>query len=118
MFQGVTVPWSHSFDTRCHELYRISRPHNVAQYVFSLSSSSKILNVDVVFLNGVEGFRVWGLGLQLMIEILHCLKDPKLWELWYIIMGSAGFIPSTVIPPSTHGPPQGTLRQNNLRGVY
>ena len=36
--------------------------------------------------------------LLLMIEILHCLKDPKLWELWYIpyYVGSAGFISSTV----------------------
>ena len=26
-----------------------------------------------------------------MIEILHELKDPKLWEFWYIlIMGNAG----------------------------
>ena len=33
-----------------------------------------------------------------MIEILRYLKDPKLWELWYIsyYMGNAGFIPSTV----------------------
>ena len=33
----------------------------------------------------------------LMIYILHDLKDPKLWELWYIpCMGHAGFISSTV----------------------
>ena len=24
------------------------------------------------------------LGLLLIVEILHYLKDPKLWELWYI----------------------------------
>ena len=33
--------------------------------------------------------------LGLMIYILHYLKDPKLWELWYsivLITGSAGFI--------------------------
>ena len=60
----------------------------------------------------------------MIIEILHCLKDPKLWELWYVpyyddinpavplgtlsygnygiflIMGNAGFIPSTVVPES------------------
>ena len=31
--------------------------------------------------------------LLLMIKFLHYLKDPKLWELWYIflIMGNAGF---------------------------
>ena len=29
---------------------------------------------------GVQGFRV----LRLMIQILDYLKDPKLWELWYI----------------------------------
>ena len=32
-----------------------------------------------------------------MIEILHDLKDPKVWEVWYIIMGNAGFISSTVV---------------------
>ena len=35
----------------------------------------------------------------MMISILHYyLKDPKLWELWYIpyIMGHAGFISSTL----------------------
>ena len=26
-------------------------------------------------------------GLLLMISILHDLKDPKLWELWYIPEG-------------------------------
>ena len=26
----------------------------------------------------------WGLALLLMIEILHDLKYPKLWELWYL----------------------------------
>ena len=33
-----------------------------------------------------------------MDKILHDLKDSKLWELWYIflIMGNAGFCPSTV----------------------
>ena len=32
-----------------------------------------------------------------MIEVLHYLKDPKLWELWYIPnMGKAGFKSSTV----------------------
>ena len=37
----------------------------------------------------------------LMIKILHYLKDPKLWELWYIflILGYAGFISSTVGGP-------------------
>ena len=30
--------------------------------------------------------------IRLMIEILHYLKDPELWELWYIpYMGNAGF---------------------------
>ena len=35
-------------------------------------------------------FRVYGLVLalldliRLMVKILHDLKDPKLWELWYI----------------------------------
>ena len=35
-----------------------------------------------------------------MIEILHYLEDPKLWELGYIflIMGHAGFISSTLSP--------------------
>ena len=34
-----------------------------------------------------------------MIEILHYLKDPKLWELWYIPYYGckAGFISSTVL---------------------
>ena len=34
-----------------------------------------------------------------MIEILHHLKDPKLWELWYspYYGGNAGFISSTVV---------------------
>ena len=34
-----------------------------------------------------------------MIEILHDLQDPKLWEIWYIflMMGKAGFISSTVV---------------------
>ena len=33
----------------------------------------------------------------LMDKILHDLKDPKLWELWYIpYYGHAGFCPSTV----------------------
>ena len=33
-----------------------------------------------------------------MIKNLHYLKDPKLWEFWYIFlfMGNAGFISSTV----------------------
>ena len=33
-----------------------------------------------------------------MIEVLHYLKDPKLWELWFIpyYMGNAEFISSTV----------------------
>ena len=37
--------------------------------------------------------------LRLMDKILHDPKDPKLWELWYIflIMGNAGFCPSTVV---------------------
>ena len=37
-------------------------------------------------------------ALLLMIEILHFLKETKLWELWYIpyYMGNAGFISSTV----------------------
>ena len=26
----------------------------------------------------------WFVELLLMIKILHDLKDPKLWELWYI----------------------------------
>ena len=34
-----------------------------------------------------------------MIEIVHCLRDPKLWELCYfLLMGNAGFISSTVSP--------------------
>ena len=39
-----------------------------------------------------------GVLVLLMIEILHCPKDPKLWELWHIflIIGDAGFISSTV----------------------
>ena len=33
-----------------------------------------------------------------MDKILHDLKDPKLWELWYIpYMGNAGFCPSAVL---------------------
>ena len=34
----------------------------------------------------------------LIIEILHYLKDPKLWELWVysLLWGNAGFISSTV----------------------
>ena len=32
-----------------------------------------------------------------MIELLHYLNDPRLWELWYVIMGNAGFISSTVV---------------------
>ena len=37
--------------------------------------------------------------LLLMIQILHYLKDPKLWELWiFLIMGNAGFISSAVNP--------------------
>ena len=34
-----------------------------------------------------------------MDKILHDLKDPKLWELWYIPYngGNAGFCPSTVV---------------------
>ena len=36
--------------------------------------------------------------IRLMIEILHYLKDPKLWKLWYILgMGNAGFLSSTVL---------------------
>ena len=39
-----------------------------------------------------------GDGMLLMIQILQYLKDPKLWESWYIflIMGNAGFISPTV----------------------
>ena len=35
----------------------------------------------------------------LMIEILHYLKDPKLWEFMgiFLIMGDAGFMSSTVV---------------------
>ena len=33
-----------------------------------------------------------------MIYILHDLKDPKLWELWYTaIVGNTGFMSSTVV---------------------
>ena len=34
-----------------------------------------------------------------MIEILHYLKDPKLWELmvYSFFWGNAGFIPSSVV---------------------
>ena len=33
-----------------------------------------------------------------MDKILHDPKDPKLWELWYILMkGNAGFCPSAVL---------------------
>ena len=39
---------------------------------------------------------LWLWVTQLMMEILHYLKDPKLWELWYI-MGHAGFLSSTVV---------------------
>ena len=49
----------------------------------------------------------WELVLRLMIEILHYLQDPRLWELWYmiLIMGNAGFISSTVRPrPCTQCP--------------
>ena len=40
-----------------------------------------------------------GVLVRLMDEILHDLKDPKLWELWYIpiILGNAGFSPSARI---------------------
>ena len=41
-----------------------------------------------------------GLGVLLMDKILHDLKDSKLWELCYgifLIMGNAGFCPSTVL---------------------
>ena len=38
----------------------------------------------------------WACDVLLMIEIAHYLKDPKLWELWYILnMGKAG-IASTI----------------------
>ena len=39
--------------------------------------------------------------LRLMDKILHDPKDPKLWELWYtfLIMGNAGFCPSTLPHP-------------------
>ena len=41
----------------------------------------------------------------LMIEILHDLKDPKLCELWCIlIMGNAGSISSTVLKALGHMP--------------
>ena len=44
-------------------------------------------------------FTVFGV-LLLMIYILHYLTGPKPWDLWCIpsvlVMGSAGFIPSTV----------------------
>ena len=41
------------------------------------------------------GFRMTT-TLLLMDKILHDPKDPKLWELWYLIMGNAGFCPSAV----------------------
>ena len=41
----------------------------------------------------------------LMMQILQYLKDPKLWELWYIflMMGNAGFISSTLESIILHG---------------
>ena len=43
-----------------------------------------------------------------MIEILHYLKDPKLWELWYVpYYGfNAGFTLSTVCQPSLSREPE------------
>ena len=46
---------------------------------------------------GLLGLRVWGFGsraLLLMVDILHYLEDPILWELWsiFLIMGNAGFL--------------------------
>ena len=37
---------------------------------------------------------------RLMIYVLHYLKDPKLWELWYIplLWVTRGFISSTILP--------------------
>ena len=38
--------------------------------------------------------------LLLMIQILHDLKDPQLWEFGILlIMGTAGFISSTAVYP-------------------
>ena len=43
--------------------------------------------------------RALGCRVMLVIEILHYLKDPTLWEFWYVrIMGNAGFISSTLNP--------------------
>ena len=33
----------------------------------------------------------------LMIQILHDLKDPKLWDGIFLTMGNAGFVSSTVV---------------------
>ena len=42
----------------------------------------------------------------LMISILRYLKDPKLWEFWYLpVLRNAGFISSTVI---AYNPNKGT----------
>ena len=41
--------------------------------------------------------RVFCKELLLTTQILHYLKDAKLWELWYVfIKGNAGFLSSTV----------------------
>ena len=37
------------------------------------------------YVHGVRGLGLGSLVLQLMVKILHhYLKDPKLWEFWYI----------------------------------
>ena len=53
-----------------------------------------------------------------MIEILHYLEDPKLWEiweLWYVpVMGIAGVIPSSVGFRSLQRPSSGLALQLTL----
>ena len=54
---------------------------------------------------------------MLMIQILHYLKEPKLWRLCkFLIKGSAGFISSTVVPEATiKGLEPARLRVLNVR---
>ena len=57
--------------------------------------------------------------LRLMDKILHYLKDPKLWELWYTPY-HAGFCPSTVsytvsIPETPHSEVENSIALAPLR---
>ena len=44
----------------------------------------RLLGLKTIFHKVLGPFGALGMMIRLMDKILHYLKDPKLWELWYI----------------------------------